>query len=107
MADPPVQSFAEALRARPDSRSQATADAAVACPQAAAAARMSTVACDGAGVRKTDSIATFKLTFLRTARMRARLRAPLRPAPGASEDGVAPNHLSICHQPARPFRRAP
>ena len=59
MADPPVQSFAEALRARPDSRSQATADAAVACRQAAAAARMSTVACDGAGVRKADSIATF------------------------------------------------
>jgi hypothetical protein len=44
--------------------------------------------------------------FLRSAR-NARLRAPLRPAPGASEDGVAPNHLSICHQPARPFRRAP
>jgi hypothetical protein len=66
MADPPVQSFAEALRARPDSRSQATADAAVACPQAAAAARLSTVACDGADVRKADSIATFKLTiFLR------------------------------------------
>jgi hypothetical protein len=63
MADPPVQSFAEALRARPDSRSQATADAAVACPQAAAAARMSTVACDGADVGKADSIATFKLTF--------------------------------------------
>ena len=37
--------------------------------------------------------------------MRARA-APLRPAPGASEDGAAPNLLSICHRhrPARgPF----
>ena len=44
--------------------------------------------------------------FLRTARC-ARLRVPLRPVPGASEDGAAPNHLTICHRPARPFRRAP
>jgi hypothetical protein len=27
--------------------------------------------------------------------------------PGASEDGAASNHLSICHRPAHPFRRAP
>ena len=57
MADPLVQSLAEALRARPDSRSQATANGAVACPQTVAAGRISTVACGGAGVRKTDSIA--------------------------------------------------
>ena len=30
-----------------------------------------------------------------------RASAPLRPAPGASEDGAAPNHLSTCHRPAR------
>ena len=36
----------------------------------------------------------------------ARLRAPLRPAPGASADDAAPNHLSIRHRPARAFRRA-
>jgi hypothetical protein len=24
-----------------------------------------------------------------------------------AQDGAAPNHLSICHRPARPFRRAP
>ena len=51
--------------------------------------------------------ASVRATFFCATRACARLRAPLRPAPGASEDGVAPNHLSICHQPARPFRRAP
>ena len=33
-----------------------------------------------------------------------RASAPLRPAPGASQDGAAPNLLSTCHRPARgPF----
>ena len=40
-------------------------------------------------------------------RARARASAPLRPAPGASEDRSAHNNLSICHRSARPFRRAP
>ena len=30
-----------------------------------------------------------------------RASAPLRPAPGASEDGAAPNYLSTCLRPAR------
>jgi hypothetical protein len=37
--------------------------------------------------------------FCASARMRA--SAPLRPAPGASEDGAAPENLSICHRLAR------
>jgi len=62
------------------------------------------------GLARTPFISEEFSTFFANApssMARTRASAPLRPAPGASEDGAAPNHLSICHRPARPFRRAP
>jgi hypothetical protein len=54
---------------------------------------------------RTPFNSSVRPTFFCLRAMRA--SAPLRPAPGASEDGAASNHLSIRHRPARPFRRAP
>ena len=45
------------------------------------------------------------LSLLRAARLLPTAAGSRRVA--ALEDGAAPNHLSTCHRPARPFRRAP